>query len=131
MRTADTTHTRALFPVEVLMTNVTTKAGSTTRDGRRARDRTPGRFPLYAVGFTICAAFSALAQAQPATASRDARPPINRTKTMTATETIQAPPNVEMPRAEGDTSIRPFRFHATDEKLAELRRRIRETQWPE
>jgi pimeloyl-ACP methyl ester carboxylesterase len=30
-----------------------------------------------------------------------------------------------------DTSIRPFSFHATDEELAELKRRIAATRWPE
>jgi pimeloyl-ACP methyl ester carboxylesterase len=30
----------------------------------------------------------------------------------------------------GDTSIRPFKFHATDEQLADLRRRILATRWP-
>jgi len=30
-----------------------------------------------------------------------------------------------------DTSIRPFQFHASDEALADLRRRIAETKWPE
>ena len=29
------------------------------------------------------------------------------------------------------TSIRPFQFRASDEALAELKRRIRATQWPE
>src|ERR1041385_4359059 len=31
----------------------------------------------------------------------------------------------------GDTSVRPFKYHATDQELAELKRRIRETRWPE
>ena len=31
----------------------------------------------------------------------------------------------------GDTSIRPFRFHATDAQLADLKRRIKATVWPE
>jgi pimeloyl-ACP methyl ester carboxylesterase len=31
----------------------------------------------------------------------------------------------------GDTSIRPFKFHATDEALADLKRRIKSTRWPE
>ena len=31
----------------------------------------------------------------------------------------------------GDTSIRPFSYHATDDELAELRRRIAATRWPE
>jgi pimeloyl-ACP methyl ester carboxylesterase len=30
----------------------------------------------------------------------------------------------------GDTSIRPFQFHASDEALADLRRRIAATRWP-
>jgi pimeloyl-ACP methyl ester carboxylesterase len=30
----------------------------------------------------------------------------------------------------GDTSIRPFQFHASDEALADLRRRIAATKWP-
>jgi len=30
-----------------------------------------------------------------------------------------------------DTSIRPFRFHATDEQLADLKRRIAATKWPD
>jgi len=29
------------------------------------------------------------------------------------------------------TSLRPFRFHATDESLTDLRRRIAATRWPE
>jgi pimeloyl-ACP methyl ester carboxylesterase len=31
----------------------------------------------------------------------------------------------------GDTSIRPFHYHATDEELADLKRRIKATKWPE
>jgi pimeloyl-ACP methyl ester carboxylesterase len=31
----------------------------------------------------------------------------------------------------GDTSIRPFQFHAPDEDLADLKRRIAATRWPE
>jgi pimeloyl-ACP methyl ester carboxylesterase len=31
----------------------------------------------------------------------------------------------------GDTSIRPFEYHASDEELADLRQRINATRWPE
>jgi len=31
----------------------------------------------------------------------------------------------------GDTLIRPFQFHASDEELADLKRRIKATRWPE
>jgi pimeloyl-ACP methyl ester carboxylesterase len=34
-------------------------------------------------------------------------------------------------RAAGDTSIRPFHHHATDAELADLKRRIKDTKWPE
>jgi len=34
-------------------------------------------------------------------------------------------------RAQGDTSIRPFKFHATDEQLADLKRRLAATRFPE
>src|SRR5687768_12640747 len=30
-----------------------------------------------------------------------------------------------------DASIRPFEFHASDEELADLKRRIKATRWPE
>ena len=32
--------------------------------------------------------------------------------------------------AAADESIRPFEFHATDDALADLRRRIAATKWP-
>jgi len=31
----------------------------------------------------------------------------------------------------GDTTIRPFKFHASDEQLADLKRRIKATKWPD
>jgi pimeloyl-ACP methyl ester carboxylesterase len=34
------------------------------------------------------------------------------------------------PRPPGDSSIRPFKYHASDAELAELRRRISLTKWP-
>ncbi len=33
--------------------------------------------------------------------------------------------------AAGDTSIRPFQFHASDDDLADLKRRVSATRWPE
>jgi pimeloyl-ACP methyl ester carboxylesterase len=30
----------------------------------------------------------------------------------------------------GDTSIRPFQYHATDEELGDLKRRVKSTRWP-
>ena len=33
--------------------------------------------------------------------------------------------------ASGDTSIRPFKYHATDAELADLKRRVKATKWPD
>jgi len=45
--------------------------------------------------------------------------------------TEQPKPTIILGHPAGDTSIRPFSFHATDEELADLRRRIAATRWPE
>ena len=52
--------------------------------------------------------------------------PANQKET-TMSQAKTAPKN---PVAE-DTSIRPFKFHASDENLADLRRRVAATKWPE
>ena len=39
--------------------------------------------------------------------------------------------SAEATSTSGDTSIRPFQFHASDKALADLRRRIEATKWPE
>lgn len=38
---------------------------------------------------------------------------------------------IDAPVAAGDVTIRPFEFHASDEELADLKRRIVATRWPE
>jgi pimeloyl-ACP methyl ester carboxylesterase len=49
-----------------------------------------------------------------------------------ATMGMRSPANAaEMPELAGDVLIRPFKFHASDKALADLRRRIGTTQWPE
>jgi pimeloyl-ACP methyl ester carboxylesterase len=44
---------------------------------------------------------------------------------------FQLPASVATIRAAGDETIRPFQFHASDKALADLRRRIAATKWPE
>jgi hypothetical protein len=59
--------------------------------------------------------------------------------TMTSTVTTPPPPadtsfiGAAATAAQGaaDTAIRPFQFHASDEALADLKRRIQATRWPE
>jgi pimeloyl-ACP methyl ester carboxylesterase len=55
-------------------------------------------------------------------------PSPNRSTTVAETSVIGA---AAMAQASGDTSIRPFRFHASDEDLADLKRRVAATKWPE
>jgi len=47
----------------------------------------------------------------------------------TVTQASKAAGTAVTQRAE-DTSIRPFKYHATDKQLADLRQRIRATKWP-
>jgi len=50
--------------------------------------------------------------------------PALKETTMTSTLT-------QSPQAPASDAIRPFQFHASDEALADLRRRIAATQWPD
>ena len=51
---------------------------------------------------------------------------------MTELNTMLAPLEGPAPnKAVGDSSIRPFKVHVSDEALADLRRRIQATRWPE
>jgi pimeloyl-ACP methyl ester carboxylesterase len=43
----------------------------------------------------------------------------------------QGAPGTKKPASAGDTSIRPFEFHATDEQLADLKRRLAATRFPD
>jgi hypothetical protein len=51
---------------------------------------------------------------------------------MTELNAVQAPIEAPTPnKATGDSSIRPFKVHVPDEALADLRRRIQATRWPD
>ena len=114
------------------MTNVTNRTGNITGATRRARDGTVGLCYICALGFAVCSSLSTLAHAQTAKASHEPRPTVNQTKPMTQLTTVDVPPQLRATGAVTDNeSIRPFRFRASDADLAELRRRILATRWPE
>src|SRR5205809_263245 len=52
--------------------------------------------------------------------------PLRKETAMTSTMTP-----LDTPRETATDTIRPFRFHASDEDLADLRQRIKATRWPE
>ena len=112
------------------MTDVISKTGRTTRDAWR---RAMARFVcLSALGLAVCASRPTLVPAQTALPARDALPPFKEGTNMSGLNTANAPLATPAPRAATeDESIRPFRFHASDEALTDLRRRIEATHWPE
>jgi pimeloyl-ACP methyl ester carboxylesterase len=68
-----------------------------------------------------------MAQMTPPTSGNDTLAPEPTQPAPTQT----APKETIILAAAGDESIRPFEFHATDEELADLRRRIAATRWPD
>jgi pimeloyl-ACP methyl ester carboxylesterase len=48
----------------------------------------------------------------------------------TQTQAAEQKQTIILGTPEGDTSVRPFSFHATDDDLADLKRRIAATRWP-
>jgi pimeloyl-ACP methyl ester carboxylesterase len=114
------------------MGNLDAGTGKTSSEARRARDSTGRLVCICIFGLAVSASCSALAHAQAAAASRDARSTHAGGRTMTEPNTMQAPLDVSTPNAAiGDTSIRPFKVHVPDEALADLRRRIKATRWPD
>ena len=80
----------------------------------------------------IGASLSGSVHAQTFAASRDTRATHNRRTTMTRLNTAEV--QLVTPAsgaATADTSIRPFRVNVSKEALADLRRRILATRWPE
>ena len=72
--------------------------------------RTPCCLLIHALSVALCTSLPAIAGAQTATAHRAGS---------------------AAPRAPESQAIRPFRFHASNEALIDLRRRIQATRWPE
>jgi pimeloyl-ACP methyl ester carboxylesterase len=50
--------------------------------------------------------------------------------TLVGTIGVLLPPATAMAESASDTSIRPFKFHASDKALKDLRRRVAATKWP-
>jgi pimeloyl-ACP methyl ester carboxylesterase len=116
---------------EIHMRYVSTDTGGPTTDARRARGTADRLLAACALGLAMCASDPSSAHAQ-ATAGRGANAPLDRSANMTQIDTAEARRAAPAaPAATADTHIRPFRVDVPQEKLVELRRRIRATQWPE
>jgi ketosteroid isomerase-like protein/pimeloyl-ACP methyl ester carboxylesterase len=110
----------------------TFEAASVIRGAGPARDSTTHILWRYALGAAMCTSISVLSHAQAATTTGDGRTALNPSNRMTELATVDVPrrPTAVRTTAEND-SIRPFRFRASDEELADLRRRILATRLPE
>src|SRR5687768_11055280 len=114
------------------MTRTCTQNRGTASSGPRARDGTARRLGIFGIALASCLPLASAVRAQAVTASREARPTFDRSKNMTETTTVDVPRETAAPRATtAGESVRPFRYRASDEELAELRRRILATRWPE
>src|SRR5688572_10053677 len=111
---------------ESSMGALTIEAGSVIGDAGRARDSTTRLFCRYAAGIAMCASISVLT---PRAESQQL--PHTGSKTMTELDTVDVPLRSTARTKTENDSIRPFRFRASDEELADLRRRILATRLPE
>ena len=101
----------------------------------------PGLFPLFRRHDLLASALAgAIGVFLPLSAANAATPPPSGPAAETTASTATQAPNAAQTFVigaaatsadpSGDTSIRPFKFHATDEQLADLKRRIAATKWP-
>ena len=113
------------------MTQLDTATGLTS-DACRARQSTTGLIRICIAGLALCASLPTLSHAQAATTTGDARVTQREIKIMPELNKLDAPARAPAPRAATeDASIRPFKVRVSEEALADLRRRIQATQWPE
>jgi pimeloyl-ACP methyl ester carboxylesterase len=100
-------------------------------DGR-PRDMT-SRLRIAALGISICMSSTpALAQTHTDAASAPNQSTLSRTLVMTQLTTADAPARAAQQRnVPSDDAIRPFRARASDEDVADLRRRLAATRWPD
>ena len=113
------------------MRNLDSENGVITGSARRDRDSTARRTCICCLGVAVCLVLPTPLHAQVDTASREARATLNRSNDMTAVNTIDAPRTTTATSTpKEDVSIRPFRFTASDEALADLHRRVQATRWP-
>jgi pimeloyl-ACP methyl ester carboxylesterase len=121
-----------LFHKEARMRRLDIEAGRTVSPTYRARDGTIHLSGICCLGLTFCLSLTPAVRAQGTTASREARTTLDPGKNMKTLNTVDVPQRAPAARVTKEAeSIRPFRFTASDEELAELRRRILATRWPD
>jgi pimeloyl-ACP methyl ester carboxylesterase len=113
------------------MTHLRTMSRTEAAHATRARDST-ARLCVCALGLTFSFSSPALAEAQTTGAGPQARPTLSREPIMTQLSTVGAPAAAPASReAAGEETIRPFRARVPDADVADLRRRLAATRWPD
>ena len=88
------------------------------------------RLPVRALGLTLAVTAPVLAAAQTTGAPAQTRSTLSKEPTMTQLNTAPAAAAV-LHDAAGEDAIRPFRAHVPDADVADLRRRLQMTRWPD
>ena len=97
----------------------------------RARDGTARRCTC-ALALTLSLSSPALAETQTTAAGPGAWRTLTREPTMTQLDTVDAPTATYPSReAAGHDAIRPFRAHISEADVADMRRRLAATRWPD
>src|SRR5262245_10639156 len=109
-------------------------SGGVDSNARRARDRAPALLSISGLGVAFCMLLPISARGPAVSAPRGGGPRaiLDRSTMMTKAKTSRV--SRQRPAHHGATAtndIRPFHFHMSDSALADLRRRIRATRWPE
>ncbi|MDB4890532.1 MAG: Multidrug transporter [Gemmatimonadetes bacterium] len=114
------------------MKNINTRTGGSARAAPLVQDSNSLLVHLHCVGLVFCLSVSMTVHAQATSPSDNARGTLNRTENMTALNTVDALRTTPSPATpKDDQSIRPFHVHFSDEALADLRRRVQATNWPD
>ena len=113
------------------MANVSVEVRATIRVARQTRDSTMWLLSIVALVWAMAVSVAAVGRAQAVTETRADRATPNWKKAITELDTVGLPRATSTIAATADTTIRPFRAHVSDEAIADLRRRLRMTRWPE
>src|SRR5215218_5515975 len=112
------------------MNQLRTRPSTDAIHATRARDGSARR-RIWVLGLTISLSGSALVEAQTTPPIRQARRTRSREPIMTELNTLDAPAAAPAPHAAVDDAIRPFRAHVPEADVADLRRRLAATRWPD
>ena len=100
-------------------------------DATRAWDSAAG-VCIYALGLALSLSVPALTEAQTAAPSRAARPKLLSERTTAQVTTVDVPAATPSSRElVSEDHIRPFRARVSDADVADLRRRLAATRWPD